>query len=150
MVEEGLLLLAGNSEEEKNIIRHDRRTEMLRQYLMRPIRENADQREAEEYRLMRTGVKYRLVPASSTRYPGPTWEYVPACGMQPIEETLMEEVFTNPHFGELANGADILFFVAHDENGKALAAEHVEWGSNFNFGWSGIQSHNAMLNTLSK
>lgn len=150
VIENLLLDFAGNSDDEKADIRRDRRATMLRQYFMRPERENAEEYEVRSHKLLHSGTSYRLVSASHTDYrSSDDWSYGSVRDLPVIESDSMEGIFADPCFGQVANGADILFLVSHDESGKAQAASHVEWGFDFNFGWQGIQSHGAMLKALS-
>jgi len=150
VIENLLLDFAGNSDDEKVAIRRDRRAEMLRQYFMRPPRENAEEYELRSHELLHSGKSYRLVPASHTDYrSSDDWRYEPVRDLPVIESSSIGGIFSDPRFIQVANGANILFLVSYDENGKAQAASHVEWGSDFNFGWQGIQSHSAMLKALS-
>jgi len=150
VVENILLEMSDNTDEEKAQMRYDRRADLLRKSLTRPLRENAEDYEVWSYSLMQSGVSYRMVPASWTHYQSSNdWTYGELRGVEPIVAETMQKVLEDPRFAEIANKANTIFLLSYDENGKAQAAEHVEWGFDFDFGWQGIQSHSAMLNALS-
>jgi len=150
VVENCLLDLSSNTDEEKVQIRYNRRADLLRKSLTRTLRENAEDYEVRAFNLLQTGVSYRLVLASWTHYQSSDdWTYGEVRGLEPLVSGTMQEIFDNPLFADYANKANTIFLVSYDENGKAQAAEHVEWGFNFDFGWQGIHSHSAMLNALS-
>ncbi len=140
-LEDKLLDVSSMDEESKAAYRAQRRADLLRFTLSRPLREGAEEYEIRHHEAITGAAAYRLFPIRSLG----DWKF--AQEGEGISAQTMDGLWENPDFVTLANASDYVFVVAYDVvNGRAIAGQYVAWGdTDYSFGWYQVRTNIDMI-----